>query len=81
VWLTPNSEWQKRYNGTPALAKLLYVDKAVQEYGQQPPVVTEGKLHVPLQEMTMTLEEWFMEYKNVKKYGFLVRNALYDRTH
>ncbi len=75
VWLTPDSEWQKRYNGTQALAKLLYVDKMARKYGQQPPVITEGKLDMPLQEMTMTLDEWFTKCKNTKQVSFLVRNT------
>ena len=80
VWLTPNSEWQKRYNGTPALAKLLYVDKMAWKYGQQPPVITEGKLDMPLQEMTITLDEWFTKCKNTKHVSFLVRNAPNNET-
>jgi hypothetical protein len=66
VWLTPDSEWKKRYSGTPALDKLLYVDKMAREHGKQQPAITEGKLHVPLQEMTMTLEEWFTRHRNLK---------------
>jgi len=58
IWLTPNSEWQKQYSNTPALAKLLYVDKMVRRYGQQPPDITDGKLDMPVQEITMTLNEW-----------------------
>jgi hypothetical protein len=58
VWLTPNSEWQKQYSNTPALAKLLYVDKVACKYGQQPPDVTDEKLDMPVQEITMTLDEW-----------------------
>jgi hypothetical protein len=63
IWLTPNSEWQKRYNDTPALAKLLYVDKMARKYGQQMPVITDGKLHMPVQKMTMTLDKWFKKRK------------------
>ena len=80
VWLTPSSEWQKRYNGTPALAKLLYVQEIVKEYGQQPPVITEGKLYVPLQEMTMTLEEWFAKFKKTEHFRFLVSNTPNNET-
>jgi hypothetical protein len=58
VWLTPNSEWKKRYSNTPALVKLLYVDEMVRRYGQQTPDITDGKLDVPVQEITMTLNEW-----------------------
>jgi hypothetical protein len=59
VWLTPGSDWRERYADTPALAKLLYVDKMASRYGKQPPVVTSGKLDVPVEEMTMTLDTWY----------------------
>jgi len=65
VWLTPNSDWQKRYAGTPALDKLLYMDKVVAKYGEKAPVVTGGKLDMPVEEMVMTLGEW---YKTPQKY-------------
>ncbi len=68
VWLTPNSEWQKRYNDTPALAKLLYVDKMARKYGQQPPVITDGKLDMPVQEMTMTLDKWFKKCRYTNRF-------------
>jgi len=37
VWLIPNSEWQKLYSNTPALAKLLFIDRIARKYGQKPP--------------------------------------------
>jgi hypothetical protein len=61
VWLTPESNWRKRYADTPALAKLLYIDKVAGKYGKQLPVITDGKLDSPLSEMTMTLASWYME--------------------
>jgi hypothetical protein len=59
VWLTPGSDWQKQYADTPALAKLMYVDKMVRKYGQRPPVVTDEQLDVPVQELAMTLDRWY----------------------
>ncbi len=63
VLLTPSSDWQKRYADTAALAKLLYIDKAASKYGEQPPVITDGKLDMPMREMTMTLDSWYMTHK------------------
>jgi len=63
VWLTPSSDWQKWYVETPALAKLLYVDKMAKRYGKQSPVVTSGKLDMPVEEMTMTLDAWYKTNK------------------
>jgi hypothetical protein len=65
VWLNPDSNWKKRYDGTSALDKLLYVSKMVAEYGRKPPLVTGGKLDMPVEEMVMTLGEWF---KTLRKY-------------
>ncbi len=59
VWLNPYSNWKRTYTGTPALDKLLYVEKMVAEYGRKPPVVTGGKLDMPVEKMMMTLDEWF----------------------
>jgi hypothetical protein len=59
VWLTPGSTWRERYADTPALAKLLYVDRVTHEYGPQPPLVTDETLDNPVEELDMTLEEWY----------------------
>ncbi len=69
VWLTPLSNWQELYTGTPALKKLQYIDQAATKYGKKSPLVTGGRRDMPLAEMEMTLEEWYrMVYqKNHKK--------------
>jgi hypothetical protein len=59
IWLTPGSDWQKQYADTPALAKLMYVDKMVRKYGRKPPAVSDEKLDTPVQELTMTLDRWY----------------------
>ena len=59
VWLTPGSDWQKQYADTPALAKLLYVEKIAREYGRQPPAVSDETLDLPVHELTMTLDRWY----------------------
>jgi hypothetical protein len=40
VWLTPESQWQKKYAKWPALQKLIYVDSLMKKIGSQPPIVT-----------------------------------------
>jgi hypothetical protein len=63
VWLMPESDWQKRYTGTQALVKLLYIDKLATKYYKQTPIVTDGKLDMPVNEMTMTLGSWYLQNK------------------
>jgi hypothetical protein len=65
VWLTPDSHWQTAYTGTPALEKLQYVESVTAEYGEKPPIVTGGKVDMPVEEIKMTLSEWYETvYKN-----------------
>jgi hypothetical protein len=65
VWLTPCSYWQTAYAGTPALEKLQYVGRAAVEYGEKPPIVTGGNVDMPVEEIKMTLSEWYETvYKN-----------------
>jgi hypothetical protein len=59
VWLTPYSCWQTTYAGTPALEKLQYVERVAAEYGEKPPIVTGGRVDVPVEEIRMTLSEWY----------------------
>ena len=66
VWLTPDSNWQNVYAGTPAMAKLIYIEKIVGKFGKLPPIVTSGSLDMPLIEMTMALGSWFKEHKEGK---------------
>ena len=40
VWLTPRSNWRKRYEGWPALKKLQYVDELMAEIAGQKPRLT-----------------------------------------
>jgi hypothetical protein len=65
VWLTPRSNWKKRYSGTFAFDKLIYVEKVVAGYGKRPPLVTGGKLDMPVEEISITIGEW---YKTLRKY-------------
>jgi hypothetical protein len=67
VWLTPGSDWRKRYGGTPALTKLLYVERTVGRYINKPAVVTGGKLDMPVEEMTMTVGAWFRKQKKRRR--------------
>jgi hypothetical protein len=64
VWMAPDSGWRERYTDTPALAKLLYVDRVARQYGLQPPIVTAETVDMPVEELTMTLDEWYEASKD-----------------
>ena len=51
--------WRKAYENTGAMAKLLYVDRVAATYGKSPPTVYAGKLDMPVEDMTMTLDTWY----------------------
>src|ERR1700723_1475956 len=41
VWLKPNSTWRREYEGWPAYAKLQFIDRLVQEIGDQKPQIAD----------------------------------------
>jgi hypothetical protein len=59
VWLTPGSRWRVRYRGWPALRKLRYVDRCVRRLGRTEPVVRLASTDITVEEMEMTVEEFF----------------------
>jgi hypothetical protein len=76
VWLTPSSDWRRLYADTPALLKLLYVDRMTRKYGQQPPIVTDEKLDMPVQKMTMTLDEWYEKGRDTDQISLSLHRTL-----
>jgi hypothetical protein len=58
VWLTPDSKWLERYCGTPALIKLKYIDELVHRFGHAQPIVDQGDLHRPVEQLDMSLADW-----------------------
>jgi len=67
VWLTPNSQWQERYVGWPALKKLEYMDALMRDLRGKPPPVRNKKILDPISKYTKTLGEHYERRK--KKYG------------
>jgi hypothetical protein len=59
VWLTPGSNWRKRYRGWPALEKLRYVHRIAREMAEKEPVVGQGKTDVTAAEMKVTVEQFY----------------------
>jgi hypothetical protein len=59
VWLTPDSNWERRYAGWPALAKLEYMDGLMRTLGQRQPVVENFEEVDPLRRLRHTLRRHY----------------------
>ncbi len=59
VWLTPRSNWRKRYKGWGAMKKLLYMDRIARKFGDAEPVVTHGTTDITVDEMAVTVGEFY----------------------
>jgi Putative zinc-binding metallo-peptidase len=65
VWLTPGSDWKRRYAGWPALRKLQYVDRAARELAQTPPrkALDVAVRELPVEEMSSTVEQFYRDHQ------------------
>lgn len=59
VWLTPRSEWRRRYADWPALEKLEYVDELMSEIGGEKPGLNHRLEVDPIRKLTTTLDEHY----------------------
>ncbi len=59
VWMTPRSNWRKRYQGWGAMRKLLYMDRMGRELGNTDPVVAHGNTDITVDEMDLTVGEFY----------------------
>ena len=59
VWLSPRSNWRKRYEGWPALEKLHYVDGLMHEIADEKPTLTRRLLVDPISRVDRTLAEYY----------------------
>ena len=76
VWLTPRSNWRKRYEDWPALRKLQYVDELMARIAKRKPVLTRRAELEPVRTLRTTLEEHYQ--KKLAKYSMEAPRA-YDR--
>ena len=61
VLITPQSQWQSIYAGTPALQKLNYVEKLIKEFSQKKPVSNKEEYDNPIEEIKYTLASWYKD--------------------
>jgi putative zinc-binding metallo-peptidase len=59
VWLTPGSNWRKRFRGWPAMEKLRYIHRITREAADREPIVGHGKTDITVAEMKVTVEEFY----------------------
>ena len=59
VWLDPKSDWREEYAGSPALAKLEYVERVAKRIGDQPPKIQPRKRDEPVEEMRYTISDYY----------------------
>lgn len=60
VWLTPRSNWRKRYKDFPgALKKLRYVDRIARQVAEKEPLRKIGEIDFSVEEMESTVEDFY----------------------
>jgi len=67
VWMTPRSRWRTRYEGWPALQKLVYVDDVMEEVGGRAARHRSKRLVDPIHRMQRTLREHYAQKRG--RYG------------
>ena len=76
LWLTPQSNWQQRYAGWPAIKKLEYMDELMQSLAGQAPKVASGDEVEPLRGHRETLRAY---YRRKRRHYGVDHPAFYDR--
>jgi len=61
VWLTPRSNWRRKYAGWPALRKIEYVDRVARELARAEPkrALARALAELPVDQMTERVEEFY----------------------
>jgi len=76
LWLTPRSNWRKRYAEWPALRKLEYVEELMAEIVDAPQMLTKRVEVDPVSTMSITLGE---HYQKKLDHSSLELSSTYDR--
>jgi hypothetical protein len=64
VWLAPDSDWRKKYEGWEAYRKLDYIDRVAKEIGLLPPKRQDLDQDRPVSELTVTIREHYDQYSS-----------------
>lgn len=74
VWLTPRSNWRKKYKGWGAMAKLRYVDRMARKFRDAEPLRPQGATDVTVEEIETTVADFYS--KELEKQQASVELAL-----
>ena len=62
VWLTPRSNWRKKYRSwSGAMAKLRYVDRMARKFGDAEPFRPQGRTDITVEEMETTVADFYQK--------------------
>ena len=61
VWLTPRSNWRRRYRGWGAMAKLRYMDRMARRFGDVEPLRPQGATDITVEEMDTTVADFYQQ--------------------
>ena len=61
VWLTPRSNWRKKYKGWGAMAKLRYVDRMARKFRDTEPLRPQGATDLTVEEMETTVADFYQK--------------------
>jgi hypothetical protein len=59
VWMTPGSNWRRKYRGWGALAKLKYMDRIARQLGDADPLRKRGSPDITVNDMELTVGEFY----------------------
>jgi len=76
VWLTPNSDWAKRYNGWGALKKLNYVESMAKRIGRTIPLTQMDSRDVDVDQMEETVLDHYRQRNLEEKVDVQLREQL-----
>lgn len=76
VWLTPGSDWAKRYAGWGALKKLQYVDELARRIGRAPPVVQIAERDLDVEQMEETVLDHYRQRQLEERVDVRLRDHL-----
>ncbi len=64
VWLTPRSNWRKRYEGWGAMRKLQYMERIARKFRDAEPLRPQGETDITVDEMEATVGEFYEKALN-----------------